>query len=127
MKRFSRIFLTVVAVSLSLIGLLLIFQPIEFEEITFLTGASSVLLQLTGSFYMGLGMFNWMNKHKLIGGIYNRPLVLTNFTHFFISVMAMAKTVDFNSAHSFELALLAYYVCGFLGFAYLMLTGPKVD
>ena len=68
-----------------------------------------------------------MNKHKLIGGIYNRPLVLVNFTHFFVSIMAMAKASDFNSAHLFELILLAYYTCGFLGFAYMMLTGPKVD
>ncbi|MBF8963782.1 hypothetical protein I0P70_11020 [Pontibacter sp. FD36] len=50
-----------------------------------------VLLQLLGALYLGFAMLNWMAKGSRIGGIYNRPICVANFAHFFIGAMAMLK------------------------------------
>jgi hypothetical protein len=39
-------------------------------------------LQLLGALYIGFALLNWMAKESLIGGIYNRPIAIGNFTHF---------------------------------------------
>lgn len=38
-----------------------------------------------------MGMLNWMMKNSVIGGIYNRPVAIANYTHFFIGVLALGK------------------------------------
>ncbi|AGA77902.1 hypothetical protein [Echinicola vietnamensis] len=52
---------------------------------------SIISLQLLGALYIAFGAMNWMQKNGLIGGIYNRPLILGNFGHFMIGGMALIK------------------------------------
>ena len=42
-----------------------------------------------------------MSKASLIGGIYNRPIALANWTHFFIAVLALIKGVLANPSLSY--------------------------
>jgi hypothetical protein len=54
-------------------------------------GALPLLVQLGGALYVGFAMVNWMAKGNLLGGIYNRPVAMGNFAHFFIGAAALAK------------------------------------
>src|SRR5690606_25412296 len=51
-----------------------------------------LIFQLLGAAYLGLGMTSWISRNSLIGGIYNRPLVLGNFLYFLLGAFASVKT-----------------------------------
>ncbi|RYU89654.1 hypothetical protein EWM62_14500 [Mucilaginibacter terrigena] len=53
----------------------------------------TLIIQIMGALYFGFAMINWMAKGSIIGGIYNRPLVIGNFAHFFIGGIALVKVV----------------------------------
>lgn len=57
------------------------------------TGSATLLVQVTGGLYLGFGMLNWMAKAGLIGGIYNRPIAIANFTHFLVVALALIKVL----------------------------------
>jgi len=71
----------------------LIFVPNEIAHYYGLVGAGDalILLQILGAFYFAFAMINWMSKGNLIGGIYNRPIAIGNFTHFFVAGLALIK------------------------------------
>jgi hypothetical protein len=54
-------------------------------------GALPLLVQLGGALYAGFAMVNWMARSNLLGGIYNRPVAMGNFAHFFIGAAALVK------------------------------------
>jgi hypothetical protein len=82
----TKILFTISAIFLGLVGIGFSFLPDEIimylniESNPFLT----LLLQLLGSLYLGFGIMNWMAKGSLIGGIYNRPIVIGNSMHFLL-------------------------------------------
>ena len=47
------------------------------------------LLQLLGAAVFSLAMLNWMNRYSLTGGIFGRPLVVTNFANSAISALML--------------------------------------
>jgi hypothetical protein len=86
------------AVTLGVAGAILIFAP-EWALLNLgidSSPTSLLLAQVTGGLYFGYGIVNWMAKHNLIGGIYNRPLALGNFTHFFIVGLSVVKALISN-------------------------------
>ncbi|MCP2044287.1 hypothetical protein [Pontibacter sp. HSC-36F09] len=89
----TRIMMTFSAALLAVLGIAFTFLP---EELAVYLGSEPdllvvLLLQVLGALYLGFAMLNWMAKGSLIGGIYNRPICIANFTHFFIGAMAMLK------------------------------------
>ena len=56
-----------------------------------------LLVQILGALYFAFGMLNWMSKASLVGGIYNRPIAVANFSHFFIAGLALIKSIISNS------------------------------
>jgi len=64
----------------------LLFAPDEVAEALHLSGAS-LPFQLLGAAWLGLAMLNWMSRGVSIGGIYARPLVVTNLAHTFPAAM----------------------------------------
>ena len=91
----TKIILTSSATVLGFAGLILTFMPDEvLKYFDFQTTPSpQLLLQILGAFYFSFAMLNWMTKESLIGGIYNRPIALANFTHFLIAGLALLKGV----------------------------------
>jgi hypothetical protein len=105
----TKLIMTLSAIFLALIGVSLTFLPAEIAGLTGI-GTSKVLvllLQILGALYFSFAMLNWMAKGSIIGGIYNRPVALTNFTHFFIVAIYLAKAVMNNHALPVEVWLLA--------------------
>ena len=91
------------AIILALIGISLIFFPKEILDYFELSTSDTLelLMQIIGSFYFAFAMLNWMSKGSLIGGIYNRPIALANWTHFVIAGLALIKGVLANPSLSY--------------------------
>lgn len=85
--------MTLSAISLAVMGISLTFFPIEISDYIHVnsTKAFQLILQILGSLYFAFAMLNWMAKGSIIGGIYNRPISIANFTHFFIGGLALIK------------------------------------
>ena len=116
------------ALYLGIIGFGLTFLPQEIADF-FNKGTNQIFiltLQIFGSLYLGFGMMNWMAKNSLIGGIYNRPLVLGNLLHFLVSAFALIKTVGKYSENQFEviLTISILYSLFAVCFGYLLSTNP---
>ncbi|QYK50360.1 MAG: hypothetical protein KF701_08155 [Anaerolineales bacterium] len=89
----TRLLMTACALTLGTAGVLLSFAP---ELGLALLGvpaspAALLLVQVVGALYFGFAMLNWMNKDNPTGGIYNRPVVVANLTHFVIAGLAILR------------------------------------
>jgi hypothetical protein len=87
----ARPLLAVTAIVYLAAGIALIFAS---EELLGAAGATGTpfergAAQLLGAALFGFGMFNWMQRHSRIGGIYGRPLVVANFSHAVIAAPAL--------------------------------------
>lgn len=81
------------AIVMALFGISATFLPHEILNSINISpiGFTPLLLQAAGALYVGFAMMNWMSKNFIIGGIYSRPIVMANFTHFMVGSMALIK------------------------------------
>ena len=81
------------AIFLGVMGIALIFMPDEIKTATGLNDApnAQLLLKLMGALYFGFAMLNWMSRFTVIGGIYNKPVSIANFTHFAVGALSLIK------------------------------------
>jgi hypothetical protein len=49
--------------------------------------------QLLGAAWLGVAALNWASQPAMLGGIYGRPVVLTNAALYFIAATVMLKVV----------------------------------
>jgi hypothetical protein len=85
--------MTASAVAMGLAGIGLTFLPAEIAAYVHpaADGSLSLVMQITGALYFAFAMLNWMAKGSRIGGIYNRPIAIANFTHFLVGALALLK------------------------------------
>ena len=122
-----RLLMTTTAVFLALLGLLATFLP--HEIVGFLKHDNStllqILIQLLGAQWFAMAMLDWMVKDGVIGGIYNRPIIILNFIHFFIGALALIKSAISNSGiHTVIFILAAAYSILALLFGCLLFRNP---
>ena len=87
---------------------------------------STLTFQLLGALFLGFAMLNWMNKDGLICGIYSKPLVVGNFMHFGVGVMALVKIISIVELHSvIIITLTIIYAVFAILFAYVFRTNPS--
>ncbi|PJJ84955.1 hypothetical protein [Mucilaginibacter auburnensis] len=94
----TRLIMASSALFLSAIGIILTFAPAEVLnglEADF-NKSSVLILQLHGGLYFGFAMLNWMSQWSVIGGIYNKPVSVANFSNFFVGAMALIKQLITN-------------------------------
>lgn len=86
--------MTASALVLLIIGLCLTFFAAEITDylLPHSTPLLQLLIQLLGALYFAFSMLNWMTKESIIGGIYNRPIVMANLAHFCIGGLAAIKS-----------------------------------
>ncbi|WBL43625.1 hypothetical protein PBT90_02840 [Algoriphagus halophytocola] len=98
----TKLIMTSSAILLWAAGLILTFTPDFVLKLLSLaeSPASMVAFQVIGALYFGFGMLNWMSKGGLIGGIYNRPIAIANFSHFMIAGFALIKNLSANPESS---------------------------
>ena len=111
--RTTSLVITALALVQLALGVALIFLPQETAAVLFAkTGAPPVLVSLVGACLFGFGQLNWMTRHNPIGGLYGRPALMANLTHFFIGGLALARaseTPGLWGAAAFYLAGAAFY------------------
>jgi hypothetical protein len=124
MKINTKLIFTASAIFLGLLGIDLTFIPQEIASFLSLSADSSLFLQLTGALYFGFAMINWMVKGSTIGGIYNRPIAIGNFTHFLIGALALIKFSLNNSDSIPILIITAIYTLFAVLFSFIVFTHP---
>lgn len=120
--------MTVSSIILGTTGILLLFSPAQFLDIL---GAQAVeplplLVQLLAGLYLAFAMMNWTIKASVIGGIYQRPLSLGNFAHFFIGTLVLVKYTFVGSVPPFLLLLNGVYALLAALFAWLVFKHPGI-
>ncbi len=81
-------------------------------------------LQILGAFYFAFGMVNWLAKESLLGGIYGRPIVVGNVTHFLIGALALINGITLHNSILLWAAA-GVYVLFAVSFTVTMYTQPK--
>jgi hypothetical protein len=118
--------MTASALFLAVAGLAALFLP---QEIFGWLGAAAsggltMLIQIGGALYLALAMVNWTAKGSLIGGIYNRPAALGNFTHFFIGAIVLVKGLMTGQTAAWVWIACAAYALFALGFGLIAFGSP---
>lgn len=123
----TKILMSSSSVYLAASGAILTFLPNEvISSIGIVPNPISTLsFQLLGALYLGFAMLNWMAKGSLIGGIYNKPIVVGNFMHFGVGALALVKVVSKIQIHKeIVISLTAIYAIFAILFAYVFRTNP---
>ena len=131
----TKLVMSAAAFLLAVIGIGFSFFSAEIVAFTGITisETSELVFQLLGALYFGFAMLNWMAKGSTIGGIYNRPVAIANFAHFFIGGMALLKAVINNPGVAVFLWILAVayalfaFLFGYLLFFYTPVAAKKLS
>ena len=114
------------SIFLGLLGILASFLPNELLENIGVSpiGALTLFIQIGGAIYFGFAIMNWMAKTVLIGGIYARPLVMGNFTHFVVAAIALIKaTINHATSDYVWVAAIVYSIFAIL-FSIILFSTP---
>lgn len=126
----TKLIMTASALCLAAAGISMSFFPNEIANYIGLgsTKTSQLVIQALGALYFGFAMLNWMAKGSIIGGIYNKPLVVANMSHFLIGGLALIKGLMSISHPSYLLLILTgiYAIFGIL-FGILFVRHPASD
>lgn len=113
------------AVIMGLVGLAGTFIPEEILKTLGIdpTLVTLILLQIIGGLYLGFAMLNWFTRSALIGGIYNKPVVLGNLMHCIVVFFALIRQLA--EQFHFLLLLLTFIYFGFaVWFTLVMRSNP---
>lgn len=123
----TKLLMTSSALFCGIIGTLLLFLPIEIAEYLGVepTIITILFLKILSAIYLGFGILNWMAKGTLIGGIYNKPIVLGNLLHFVVGAIELIKVISNIQTHrEIIIFLTVFYVIFALLFVYVIKTNP---
>lgn len=87
-------------------------------------GVLPVMVQVIGALWLGFAMLNWMAKESLIGGIYNRPVLVGNVAHFVVGALALVKFVMVGGAATAVVVATVVYGVFAIAFGMMMFRSP---
>jgi hypothetical protein len=126
----SKVIMSASAIMLASIGIMLTFLSTEvlgYLQIT-TTAILQLLIQILGALFFAFAMLNWMAKGSTIGGIYNRPIAIANFTHFVMGALTLSKVVLNNTERPSIIWLLtSVYVLFAILFGMILFRSPKMS
>jgi hypothetical protein len=76
-------------------------------------------VQILAAALLALAIFNWRTRGFTVGGIYGRPVALTNFTFFFVAAMSTVRPV-LAGGRPGPIGVLV--ICGIFAIAYGLLV-----
>lgn len=123
----TKILMTSSALFLGATGLILSFLPEEtINYLNIENNAITILfIQLTSALFLGFAILNWMAKGSLIGGIYNKPIAISNLMHFSVGSIAQIKMINqLENNVIFMYAFTAIYLIFALGFVAVFRINP---
>lgn len=80
--------------------------------------------QLLGAAWLGFAALTWQSRGQLLGGIYGRPIVFANFTHWFVAASVLLTAARRAEVATTLVILTAVATLFALGYGYLLLKGP---
>jgi hypothetical protein len=107
-------------------GVLALFLPEELSAMLGTPGIATnpLVMQILGGALFSLGMLDWMSRFATVGGIYGRPVVITNLTFFFIATTTLARRAIGSDGDVAAYAALAVGAIFALWFARIMFGPP---
>ena len=114
------------AILLSASGILSLFLPDELAAMLGTSGAATnpMVMQFLGGALFALGMLDWTSRFATIGGIYGRPVVITNLTFFFIATTTLARRAIGTGGELIAWSALAVCALFAVWFARIMFGPP---
>ena len=85
-----------------------------------------LILQVLGALYLGFSILNWTSKSSLIGGIYNKPILMGNLLHFFTASMTLIKLNQGFQDNQLIFSYTIIYSLFTLSFGYVFFTNPSL-
>lgn len=84
------------AAFLAVTGMLLLFASEEMLPmvVTGFPPAVAWIGELVASGWLAMAILNWANRKALLGGVYGRPVVLTNMLFYFSTLMTLLRLVS---------------------------------
>jgi hypothetical protein len=79
--------------------------------------------QLLGAAWLGFGALNWVQRRAILGGVYGRPVVLSNLFHYFIGAMVLIKAGQSGAAVAVWLLAIPFAVLS-VAYGALLFRGP---
>lgn len=111
-----------------MVGLLTSFLPQELLQRNGLSPSpiNILLVQLLSAFYLGIAMINYLSKDAIIGGIYNRPILMGNIAYHGITSVILVKYILSQDTFSTTFITLTVVYCALsLGFLKLFFVVPS--
>lgn len=126
-KKKTKLLMIASALFLGVIGLAISFFPQEILKYfnTSVEGIATVIMEISGGFYVAFGFLNWMARANIIGAIYSRPVAAGNFIHFFVGAIVLLKETVSTPYTGIILSLALVNVVFAAGFGYILFSGGK--
>lgn len=86
--------------------------------------SATILGQLVAAGWLGIAGLNWNQRHVIIGGIYGRPMVLSNLSLYAISALSVAHPLMTGAVPRVFAVLAALFGVLALLYGTLLLRGP---
>lgn len=117
------------AAALGVLGLTATFLPQELVAQAGCGGSSPavLLVQVAGGLYLGFAMLSWSVRDMIVGGIYNRPVVLGNLLHFTSVGLAFVRAVASGERPAGLVALTCVYILFAIWFGRALFRSPVRD
>ena len=85
------------------------------------------IMQIMGALYFAFAMVNWTAKDNVMGGIYSRPVVIGNLTHFFMGTLTLIKVVSAGGSPAWLWVVVLIYAAMAMAFTSVMFRGPALN
>jgi hypothetical protein len=122
----TRLLMTSSAMAMAAAGIAATFAPDEILATIAPASAHRTftpIVQVAGALYLGFAMLNWMTRGSALGGIYGRPLVVSNLTHFVVAALALVKLAE-RDAHPVSLTAAVIYAAFAAMFGLTLFRSP---
>lgn len=122
----SKLVMTGTAIVLGLGGIACLFIPTEIFKLynPATEDTQGLLVQLLGASFLGFAALDWVSRKSLLGGIYGRPVVGTNYTHFLIGSLLMLRAAISQPGNVVLWFSLAAYALFAIAFAVIFFGPP---
>jgi hypothetical protein len=87
-------------------------------------GRDAWIGQLAASGWFAVAMLNWLSRNTVIGGIYGRPLVLTNLTVYVVIATTLWDAAPSSTVPAAMFAASAAAAVMAAAYGWLMMRGP---
>ena len=114
------------AIISGLIGIICLFgaDNIVLSELGNRSALFELIVQLIGTLMLALAYLNWMSKGQIIGGIYNRPLIIANMAHWMSGAIILIKFVMKQTPDPLFVILMIIYSIFAILFIRLLFSSP---